>query len=58
MRVNTAAVRGRSEGEWHNSSHRQSLELRGQKSSSLTSVAKDNTLIILYDKTDTIKRQP
>lgn len=53
MRANIAAIRGRSVGDWCNSSHLQKLELRGLKSSSLTSVAKDNMLIIFYEKTDT-----
>ena len=46
------AVRGRSVGDWwYNSPHEQRIELRGQKSSSLTSVAKDNMLLIVYERT-------
>jgi hypothetical protein len=50
MRSNVIAVRGRSIGDWHNSPHEQKIELRGQKSSSLTSVAKDNMLLIVYER--------
>ena len=45
------AVRGRSIGDWHNSSHEQRIELRGKKSSSITSVTKDNMLLIVYERT-------
>ena len=47
MRSEIIAVRGRSIGDWYNSLHEQRIELRGQKSSSLTSVAKDNLLFDL-----------
>ena len=50
MRSNMIAVRGRSFGDWHNSPHEQRIELRGQKSSSLTSVAKDNLLFEMYEE--------
>ena len=45
------AVRGRSVGDWYDSPHEQRIELRGQKTSSLTSVAKDNMLLIVYERT-------
>ena len=52
MRSEIIAVRGRSVGDWYNSPHEQIIELRGQKkSSSLTSVAKDNMLLIVYGTT-------
>ena len=52
MRSEIVAVRGRSIGDWHNSPHEQRIELRGQKkSSSITSVAKDNMLLIVYERT-------
>ena len=50
MRSEIVAVRGRSIGDWHNSPHEQRIELRGQKSSSLTSVAKDNLLFEMYEE--------
>lgn len=50
MRSEIIAVRGRSVGDWYNSSHEQRIELRGQKSSSLTSVAKDNLLFEMYEE--------
>ena len=50
MRSNVIAVRGRSIGDWYNSPHEQRIELRGQKSSSLTSVAKDNLLFEMYEE--------
>ena len=43
------AIRGRSDGDWFSSSHFQKLEVRGDKSSSLTSVSKDNMIIELYE---------
>ena len=46
------AIRGRSEGEWHTSSHFQKLELRGIKTSSLTSVGKDNMIMEIYEATN------
>ena len=55
MRSEIIAVRGRSIGDWYNSPHEQRIELRGQKSSSLTSVAKDNMLLIVYERVQTIK---
>lgn len=50
MRSNIIAVRGRSFGDWHNSPHEQRIELRGQKTSSFISVAKDNLLFELYER--------
>ena len=51
MRSEIIAVRGRSIGDWYNSPHEQRIELIGQKTSSLTSVAKDNMLLIVYETT-------
>lgn len=44
------AIRGRSDGDWRSSRHFQKLEVRGGKTSSLTSVSKDNMLFMLYEK--------
>lgn len=43
------AIRGRSEGDWYSSAHFQKLEIRGYRSSSLTSVAKDNMIMGIYE---------
>lgn len=45
-----AAIRGRSNGDWHSSTHFQKLEIRGGKSSALTSIAKDNMVLMVYEK--------
>ena len=50
MKSEMIAVRGRSIGDWHNSPHEQRIELIGKKTSSLTSVAKDNMLLIVYER--------
>lgn len=48
------AIRGRSDGDWFSSAHFQKLEVRGkQKTSSLTSINKDNMILEYYEKTDT-----
>lgn len=47
------AIRGRSEGNWYTSEHTQKIEFRGLQSSSLTSVAKDNMIIYMYEETAT-----
>lgn len=49
MRKLVIATRGRSDGEWYTSSHFQKLEIRGIKTSSLTSVAKDNMIMEIYE---------
>ena len=51
MRSEIVAVRGRSIGDWYNSQHEQRIELIGKKSSSITSVTKDNMLLIVYETT-------
>ena len=50
MRSEIIAVRGRSIGDWYNSPHEQRIELIGKKSSSITSVTKDNMLLIVYER--------
>ena len=51
MRSEIVAVRCRSIGDWYNSPHEQRIELRGKKSSSITSEAKENMLLIVYERT-------
>lgn len=47
------AVRGRSDGDWFLSAHFQKMEVRGNtKTSSLTSIIKDNMILERYEKTD------
>lgn len=43
------AIRGRSEGDWYSSAHFQKVEIRGYRSSSLTSVAKDNMIMEIHE---------
>ena len=50
MRSEIIAVRGRSICDWYNSPHEQRIELIGKKSSSITSVAKDNLLFEMYEE--------
>ena len=40
--IRICAIRGRSDGDWHNSEHNQRLEIGGEISNSITSVLKDN----------------
>lgn len=48
--VKACAFRGRSDGDWHNSEHRQRLEIRGGgTSNSITSLQKDY-MVIGYDE--------
>lgn len=49
MRSNIVAIRGRSIGDWFSNPHFQKVEPRGQKTSSLTSVVKDNMIIEIYE---------
>lgn len=44
-KVNIAAIRGRSDGDWHGSEHQQRLEEGGDICGAITSVAKDNMLV-------------
>nr|DAD84528.1 MAG TPA: hypothetical protein [Siphoviridae sp. ctA4S13] len=53
MKSQVVAIRGRSDGEWHTSKHYQKLEYRGCHCSSLTSVAKDNMIMELYERNKT-----
>ena len=49
MRSLIVAIRGWSEGDWYTSAHVQRMEVRGKQSSSLTSVAKDNMTLEIYE---------
>lgn len=42
-------MRGRSDGDWFRSSHRQRLEIGTDISNSITSVAKDSYVIYIYE---------
>lgn len=58
MKILSCAMRGRSDGEWHESSHYQKLEIGGGISNSITSVQKDCLVIEIYeDNADTCRRQ-
>ena len=44
------AIRGRSKGEWHNSEHRQMLEMNSDRfSNAISTVQKDFMVALLYD---------
>lgn len=43
------AIRTRSDGEWHATAHYSNMEIRGGITSSITSVAKDNLLLEIYE---------
>ena len=49
MRSQVIAIRGRSDGDWLLSEHFQKIEIRGNKTSSVTSVTKDNMVIECYE---------
>ena len=42
INIRICAIRGRSDGDWYNSEHKQRLEIGGELSNSITSVLKDN----------------
>ena len=46
----SAAMRGRSKGDWHNSTHYQSLEIRSKEySNAITHATKDSLIVeIIY----------
>lgn len=49
MRSQVIAIRGRSDGDWFLSEHFQKIEYTGNKTSSVTSVSKDNMVIECYE---------
>ena len=52
MEILSCAMRGRSDGGWHESSHYQKLEIGGGISNSITSVQKDYLVIEVYEETE------
>ena len=42
-------MRGRSVSDWHQSGHRQMLEIGGDVANSITTVAKDSYVIEIYE---------
>lgn len=58
MEILSCAMRGRSDGGWHESSHYQKLEIGGGISNSITSVQKDYLVVEIYeDNADSCSRQ-
>ena len=49
MKIFSCAMRGRSEGTWYGSEHRQGLEIGSDISNSVTSVLKDFYVILIYE---------
>ena len=49
MKRIAVSIRGRSDGDWFLSEHFQKIELRGNKTSSVTSLTKDNMVIECYE---------
>lgn len=47
----SCAVRGRSDGDWHKSSHYQKIEIGSDIANSITSVSKDCLVLITYEET-------
>ena len=52
MKALACAMRGRSDGEWHKSSHFQKLEIGNDIANSVTSVQKDCLIIEIYEETN------
>lgn len=50
MEILSCAIRGRSDGDWHNSDHRQKLEIGTDVANSITSVQKDCLVLIIYEE--------
>lgn len=48
MTVKSCAFRGRSDGDWFCSEHKQKLEIGSDVSNSITSVAKDSLVVFIY----------
>ena len=48
--IRICAIRRRSNGDWHNSEHKQRLEVGGEISNSITSVLKDNYVFMEEEK--------
>ena len=50
MRAISCAIRGRSNGDWHSSEHRQMLEVGTEISNALSSVLKDYMVCMVYER--------
>ena len=48
--IRICAIRGRCDGDWYNSEHKQRLEVGGEISNSITSVLKDNYVCMEEEK--------
>ena len=49
MKTISCAMRGRSDGDWHSSTHQQRLEISEDISNSITSVLKDFLICEIYE---------
>lgn len=49
MKIKSCAIRGRGDGDWYNSVHRQCLEIGDDIANSITSVSKDSLIIAIYE---------
>ena len=49
-KILSCAIRGRSDGDWYTSEHRQCLEIGNDVSNAVTSVTKDCLLIEIYEE--------
>lgn len=49
-KILSCAIRGRSDGDWRATEHRQCLEIRDDISNAVTSVTKDCLLIEIYEE--------
>ena len=54
-KILTCAIRGRSDGDWHTSEHRQRLEIGDNIANSITSVNKDSLIILIEDEEIKVK---
>lgn len=52
MKTLSCALRGRSDGSWHESVHYQKLEIGVEVSNSITSVQKDFLIIEIYEEAE------
>lgn len=46
----SAAIRTRSDGDWHSSGHYSNLEIRGEIMNSITHVSKDTLVLEIYEQ--------
>lgn len=50
VEIRACAMRGRADGDWHNSEHHQRIEIGDDISNSVTSVQKDNMVVLSYSR--------